>query len=370
MDTVSLLTGFAAGSAVTGICVGGTFMMFRRKKSAPFKVRVTLVDKPLPTFLVEAMGDLKNKEEAISYKLELVDYTGHRENPMRWDLGRGEQETDSIQISSDNIVVPRKHTIEKWERIALLPVEKIKFGRKGLRELRFRIKVEGTPVSGVAVMEYVQIESGFEEVESMKYDFYSSLWYLIAGFRQAHEEKGSRLLVGAAEWLLNESAVMPPQERNELFERFRCVAESDPPVVTWEAARGSYVAVIRENSNRELREKIIRVFYSSLIEGSEEKVGDEELQIMYDLCVAIGEDMRVFSNMVDRVILRCDVKKHPAEVLLGLHDGLSVEQKNKRLREEYGKWNERITHPEKEISDRAKVLMDHISRLRGELKRR
>lgn len=367
MSVGSFVGGFATGVAVTSVGVTAFIQWKKWNRHVPFEIRVTLVDRPLPTFLVEAIGGLKNKGERIAYKLSLVDFTDQEVNPMRWDLGRGENESDSVVIESDKIVVPKGHTLEDWTKIALIPVEKVQFAEKGLRELKFTIQVEGAPVSGTYMMEYVQIESGFREVEELKCDFYSSLWYLIAGFRESYPEKGQRLLLSAAEWLLNESAMIDQEERNALFDRFRCVAESEPPVVTWEAARSRYVVVIREKANKELREKIMRIFYVALIEGQEDVAGDEELTIFYDLCCAIGEDMRIFSSMVDRLILGCDIELHSTNEILGLHDNMTDEEVKKRLREEYGKWNERVTHPEPGVSQRAKKVMADISRLRGEL---
>lgn len=332
-----------------------------------FEVRMKMVDSALPALAVEVRGSLKNDGTSVSYSFCMEDVTGGERNRFALLRDGALSMVDNFTLTSSFYEVKSQHSVRDWERVLTIPLNKIQFGRKGIRQLKGSVIVNGGAVSGSTTYDYVQQEAGFENVADEKEGLYSSVFCLICGFRAEHPVQGDEAVRASADWLLAESADWSPLEKERVFERFASLAESIPPVVGWKEACGKYSEPLRTQANTDFRNGIIRLFYSVLIGERDLVREDGELSLFYDLCIAIGAKMNVFSRLTDKLILVCELEKYDQDLLLGIHDGMSVDEMKSHLRDEYKKWNERVTHSDEVVREKAAFMMKRISERRGRL---
>ncbi len=336
------------------------------KSSSGFEAQIVRTGGSEPVLEIQVMGPLKNEGEMVSYSVFLEDRSGGSKKPFLWMQGGKLGMVESLTLTTQFSQVGAKFAHDDWFTIFSLPVSKMQFARKGIRRLNCNVIVNGGGVSATALFDFNQVEAGFDDVSDAKHALYSSVFCLISGFRSENPVRGNSAVNFAADWVLEESATWSQGEKEDVFARFRRIAESVPPVVGWREACGKYCEPLRKGANAGFRNSIIRLFYNILVGDRELKEADEELRIFYDVCVAIGVDMESFSRLSDRLVLVCNLSDHDPDVLLGLHSNMNDEELKKRLRDEYKKWNDRVTHSDNLIKSKAIDMMKIISNRRSD----
>ena len=365
---VSFLVGMLVGIVLSFAGTIG-FRKYKEVKSrVPFSIRVSMVSRPLPAYVVEAQGDLRNLGDEVSYTLNLQDRTDGGVSPILFKSEGEEKTFATLKVSGPTLKVSKGERLTDWTRIVTLPAERIRFSRQGSRELNFSLEVEGAPVSAEESFTSEQQGLGFVDVQEKLPDIYASIWYLIVGLRSDFPEHSALILERAAEFLVSESESWSSKDRTKIFNSFREIAEADP-TISWEEACGSYAVSLRTSADSDVRDDIMRLFFSLLIEDTGMKADPEDtLLVFYNLCIGIGIEMSAFTRLVDRFIMSNDMEDVPSGCLLGLHVGMDLKEAKAQLMEEYKKWNTRITHSDEKIRARAKHMLELISTTRSALK--
>lgn len=364
---------FFAG-LVTGIILSvAGYFCYRKYQEfmsrVPFSIRVSMVSRPLPAYVVEAKGDLLNREDEIAYMLQVQDCTDGVVSPILFKSEGAERTVDVLEINGPAIKVKPRTQLADWTRIVTLPWERVRFSYKGNRMLSFSMAVSGAEVVADTLFEAEQKEAGFIEVKEKMPDIYASIWYLLMGLRSKFDEYSDLIVERAAEFLVKEADSWGASEKAQIFESFRVIVEAETPTISWEEACDSYSRIFQESADSDMRNDIMRLFFSLLIEENGMKVDAKTaLKVFYDLCVGIGMDMGVFTRLVDRFILNKDLDGVPSGCLLGLYVGMDIETAKTRLMEEYKKWNARITHSDATVRNRAAYMLEIISSTRAELR--
>ncbi|MBM4152068.1 MAG: hypothetical protein FJ220_00910, partial [Kiritimatiellaceae bacterium] len=306
------------GGLLTGILLSVVAVIVYKqyqeiKAQIPFAIRVSMVSRPLPAYVVEAKGDLLNKEDEIAYLLRIQDCTNGEISPMLFKSEGAEKTVDTLEINGPPLKVKPKTQLSDWTRIVTLPWERVRFSHKGNRTLSFSLAVSGAEVQGDTFFVAEQREVGFIEVKEKMPDIYASIWYLLMGLRAKFNEYSDLIIERSAEFLVKESESWGADEKAQIFESFRATAEVENPTITWEQACESYSKIFQESADADMRNDIMRLFFSLLIEENGMKVDAKTaLQVFYDLCVGIGMDMGVFTRVVDRFILSNDLTGVPS----------------------------------------------------------
>ncbi|MCU0857179.1 MAG: hypothetical protein MUC65_02080, partial [Pontiellaceae bacterium] len=359
---------------ITGVVLSVAALFAYRKykeirSRIPFSIRVSMVTRPLPAYVVDARGDLLNREDQIAYLLRIQDCTDGVVSPILFKSEGAEKTVDVLEVNGPSIKVKPKAQLSDWTRIVTLPWERIRFSYKGNRTLTFSLAVAGAEVFGESVFVAEQKEAGFVEVKERMPDIYASIWYLLVGLRSKFNEYSDLIIERSAEFLVKESESWGGDEKAQIFESFRLIVEVENPTISWEEACASYSRIFKESADSDMRNDIMRLFFSLLIEENGMKVeARQALKVFYDLCVGIGMDMGVFTRLVDRFILNNDLSGVPSGCLLGLYVGMDLETAKTRLMEEYKKWNARITHSDVAVRGRAAYMLETISTARAELR--
>jgi hypothetical protein len=358
-----------AGVSLTFLGTFGFRKHKELKSRVPFEIRISMVTRPLPAYVVEAQGDLLNKGDEVSYTLNLQDRTGGTVSPLLFKSEGAEKTYATLKVNGPALKVSPRERLSEWTRIVTLPAERVSFSHQGKRELTFSLQVEGAPVTAEDVMTTEQVEVGFVEVREKLPDIYASIWYLIAGLRSDFPEHSALILERAAEFLVKESESWPSKIRTEIFNSFRDIAETETPSISCEEVCKTYAVSLQSTADNDTRDDVMRLFYTLLIDENGLNVEPEDgLLVFYNLCVGIGIDMGAFTRLVDRLVLSNDLTDLPSGCLLGLHVGMDLKAAKARLMEEYKKWNTRTTHSDENIKERAKYMMELISSARVALK--
>lgn len=366
---ISFLSGILFGVFLSVVGFFGTLKYKAIKSRVPFNIRITMVTRPLPAYIIEAQGDLLNRVDEVSYVLHIQDRTGGKTSPVLYKSEGKEKTVNTLEVAGPTLKVSKNDRLADWTKIVTLPAERVRFAHKGRRALEFSLLVKGAPVSAVKTFSTEQTEVGFVEVREKLSDIYASVWYLVAGLRFDFPEDSVLILERAAEFLVQESESWPSHERTKIFTSFREIAETETPSLKWEEACESYAVNLQTAADNDLRNDIMRLFFSLLMDEGGLKVDPEtSLLVFYNLCIGIGMDMAVFTRLVDRFILNHDLEDVPAGALLGLHVGMDLKAVKARLTEEYKKWNPRVTHSDEKIRERAKSMLELISTTRSALK--
>ena len=349
------------------------YMGYRKYKEiqsrVPFKIRIEMVTRPLPAFVIEAQGDLMNQGEEVSYVLHLQDRTGGKISPILFKTEGKERTVDILEVAGPTLKVKKRERLMDWTRIVTLPAERIRFSHQGKRELNFSLQVKGAPVRGNEVFSSEQHGVGFVEVKEKLTDIYASVWYLVVGLRSDFPDHSALILERAAEFLVQESESWSSHDRSQIFTSFRDIAETDSPSISWEEACESYAVGLQSTADDDMRNDIMRLFYTLLMDEGGLKLRPEtSLLVFYSLCIGMGMEMATFTRLVDRFILNNDLSDVPAGCMLGLHVGMDLKAVKARLMEEYKKWNPRVTHSDEKIRNRAKKMLELISTTRSALK--
>jgi hypothetical protein len=248
-------------------------------------------------------------------------------------------------------------------------MERIRFARQGVRDLCFTLKVVGAPVSGTQWLSTAQQSLGFVEVKEKLPDIYASIWYLVAGLRARFPDDSGLIVDRAAEFLVKEGQAWSSTERSIIFDSFREIVESSSATISWDDACATYAVKLQETADTDVRNDIMRLFYTLLIEdGGVQVEAGTALMIFYNVCTSIGLDMGVFTRLVDRFIMSHDLNDVPSGCLLGLYVGMDINAVKSRLTEEYKKWNARVTHSDPAIRERAAHMLQMISATRSEFR--
>ncbi len=357
------------GIGLTWLAVLGVRSYKERKSRVPFAIRVSMVTKPLPAYVIEAQGDLLNKGSEVSYTLNLQDKTGGPVSPVLFKSEGVEKTFAILKVDGPMLKVNPNERLADWTRIVTLPAERVRFSHQGARELLFSLQVEGAPVTAEEIFLTEQQGAGFVEVREKLPDIYASVWYLIVGLRSDFPEQSAMILERAAEFLVKESESWAPKTRAEIFKSFREIAETETPSISWTEVCESYAVNLKTTADSDTRDDVMRLFYSLLIEDGGLRVEpDDALLVFYNLCVGIGIDMGAFTRLVDRFIMGHDLTDLSSGCLLGLHVGMDIKAAKARLMEEYTKWNARIIHSDETIRGRAKHMLELISSARAALK--
>lgn len=365
--------GFFLG-ILTGVLLSAVGMYSYRKieeikSRVPFSIRVSLVPRPLPAYVIEAKGDLKNKGEEISYVLNVEDHTDGVISPILFKNEEGEKCLESLEVLGPTVQVKHNTRLSDWSKIVTLPAERVRFSHKGTRELNFFLSVNGSPVLAQEVLGVEQQEAGFVDVQENLPDICDSIWYLVMGLRSKFPDYSSLIIERAAEFLVKESELWHSDERSLIFDSFREIAEAESPTIDWNEACESYAINLRDIADDDTRNDVMRLFFTLLIDDDGIQIdAATSLMVFYKLCIGIGLDMGAFTRLVDRFVMSHDLRDVPPGCLLGLYVGMDMAAAKTRLMEEYKKWNARVTHSDVKIRDRAAHMMQLISTARAELK--
>jgi len=101
--------------------------------------------------------------------------------------------------------------------------------------------------------------------------------------------------------------------------------------------------------------------------GANNSIGENQIELLKSLTVLLEVDREKFRVMANKFLPVSMYETADRQVILGISDGMGIEQIREHLNEEYRKWNARVTNSNAEIQNQAEEMMQLIAQTRNEL---
>lgn len=336
-----------------------------KKKSACFEVNVEVSKQQNPAFEVSVKGRLHNDSPDVSYTVYIYDETGGVNHPIHSDIGTLTPSKQQLSIQSPPMDLGKNTVLEDWTKIITIPVEKLKPSRNGLRTLKFKVQVNDQPCAAQDETVYDWNDAGFLDVQERLDDIYTSIFYMIAGLGTLISNPQA-LAEQVSEWLIHEGLTWPAEKQAFIARQFQRIVMDSEDSTDWEDACEHYALAIRLYANKEIRHRLTQLFFQ-ILETAPDTISDtHRLEILFELSKSTGSDMGQFCRMAERVFPD-SYHEMGTDYRFGLHNKMTNEDIQQRLRDEYKTWNSRVTHPNKQIRTQAEKMLNLIARKRCEL---
>ena len=275
-----------------------------------------------------------------------------------------------FMFKSDEQSLPYKETIiTNWIPIGSAPLMFIEPPRSGMRKLEFKVYIVESSTQKILEESTYTLQHRFEDI----------------GYLEANEntEKFEKALIQIAMLVSASDGSMDQDEANIIkdwatkrLDYYREEFQDDEKVRLNSYIRGSYQQVsnneldlhdilIRANDYTSMAQKL-EIFEMSLDVARSDGVADEmELKVIRTISDVLHLDANRARAMIDKSL---PISMHAGavntDILLGIDVTMSEKEVKKILREQYQKWNARVTSSDDEIRGQAEKMLELIAETR------
>lgn len=344
----------------------------------PFKVRASITTETfgemrLKVFVVEMTGSIRAPYDGYRTALSLlvVDGTGGKKSPIISAIEELQvADTIALGFNSKMDVRYRMSTFPNWVPVVKIPIDALTFPRSGARQIEFLLNIAGTDACATTTVSYTCTDPGYldENENREKFELLAAeLAFAVSASDGDVDHKEAAVI---KEWIRKRVDMANPSDRERIkgrlnktiasaVDKFNTGGKQDIPSLCSELKKVSTTA-----ERYEALELGLRVAEA---DGVAEK---GELEILDKLAHLLDVDKEQFRSMKDKH-LTISMMATPEEVdedsLLGLHTGMTSEEKKKHLRQEFQKWNHLAEHKDADRRQQAKEMLDLIGKKRAEL---
>ena len=326
-------------------------------------------------FTVYIKGRLRNLSSTIRYTTWAVDVTGNREDYLICELPAMQYEDTSLfRFTTDWIDVPYIDAVMSESMyIAKIPIDFLVFPRKGDLNLKFVVVIEDLTYGEVNSCEYTihyyNKEKGYldrlEERDKIEKSIVR-IGVFISGASSTYDKEIAKEVIKYIENVSKDHDGIIDNEKKKSLEK-----EIKNSIYKSNAQDRIELIKKETKSLNELGDKndIIKAleFYAKLVTLNKnydetDKSILEEIIKMLDL--SEKQVQEIIEKKINVNLLSSDSEKLK---LIGITEGMSKEEKKRHLKDEYRKWNQRITNSDKSIRDQANNMLELISTERSKL---
>jgi hypothetical protein len=270
--------------------------------------------------------------------------------------------TPTFHFQTYNGVIPGRDVIlPQWRTILDLGCDVLRFPRRGQRTLQVITHIMQKDTNKELVSAKAEF-SYFVAASEGYLDFQSRLEKMLAaGYILGNQTAGDQPLETQTQmlesWLnecLHTSAV------NLTIDVSRIISAETP-----EAAAQKACDILLRQSEVAFRQGLFELFIK--IAAIAQPVSREKQDWLSKLAERLEIPADRFRAMYQKYMpLEAQTNPDPA-TMLGIDPNLSAEDLQKRLTEEYRKWNARVNHPDAEIRKRADQMLSYLTELRSRM---
>lgn len=298
-------------------------------------------------------------------EVELYDITEGSSNPLPvlcTDPQFQKTEAPTFHFQAYNGVIPGRDAIlPQWRKVLDLGCDVLRFPHRGQRTLRIitRITQKDTGqelVSAAAEFSYfVAAGEGYLDFQA-RLEKMLAAGYLL-GCQAAGDAPQPTQTQMLENWLnecLHTSSV------NLTINVSKIISAESP-----EAAAQKACEILLGQSDAAYRQGLMELFIK--IAAAAQPVSRDKQDWLTRLAEHLDIPLDRFRAMYQKYMpLEAQANPDPA-TLLGIDPNLPCEDLQKRLTEEYRKWNARVNHPDAEVRKRADQMLSYLTELRGRL---
>lgn len=329
--------------------------------------------KSLKFFKFKVKGMLKNKSKKVRIILAAIDVTEEEQNIMNIISYLQYSNSDIFCFTTDTIDMKYENAFYPNEIVLTeLPVESFIFPKKGKRKIEFLLEIEDL-IFGVVnntkyILEYQNNEMGYVDFHDeliIAENAIVKMAIIIAGsdntFKQV-EVDAIKVFVKDLSDEYGQTSSTRFKELNDIIRN--TIINSKHLNYSNEITKLS--GVIKEKANNLMKHKATEFFLKLVsIDGNYSK---EEQELIELICKNIDYDadrIRALKDKIISVSIHDDLSDFSS--ILGITSSMNDEEKKKHLREEYKKWNQRVTHSDLDIRAQATQMLELISQERSKL---
>lgn len=344
----------------------------------PFEIRVRkqtdhLESLNIDVFVVEMRGAITAPHDnySASTVLTVRDVTGGEEHPVFTALESQQLGgTPVLGLKMTQNIPYRSSVINDWVVVRKIPIDLLTFPRKGARKIKFTIVVGGTSASSSIIMTHECATSGYLEINETRQKFESLTLQLAFAVSTSDGRPDEREIGVIKAWGKKRVQLAPEAQQEQakarLNKAIRDVVQMFNDGILPDIS--SISRSLKEAATvAERYEALELCLHVAKADGVAEQ---RELDLLGRLARLLDIDQTRFREMKDKhlpVTIMNISKGSDIDQLLGITEGLPVEEVKKHLRKEFQKWNQISTHSSAEKREQAKRMLELIARKRVEM---
>lgn len=349
-----------------------------RTSEPALKLTVDLIDeiiegKTVKFFRFKIKGILKNKTKRIRIIIGAFDVTEGRQNVFNTfsDLQLPDSDyfcymTEWINMNFDNAYFPEEVVLTE------LPVESFVFPKKGRRSIEFIVEIEDSVFDVVNTsryqLDYYNNEMGYVDFRDdliIAENAIVKMALMVAGSDQTFQQVEVDVIKAFVNDLSDDGGQPSAPRLKELNDIIRNTIINHKNL-NFKNEIASLSTVIKDKANNRLKHMAIEFFLKLVsVDGKYSKEEQELIELISKNIDYDADRIRALKDKIISVSIHDDLTDTTS--LLGINESMSDEEKKKHLREEYKKWNQRVTHSDPNIREQASQMLELISQERAKL---
>ena len=326
-------------------------------------------------FQPKLCGPLKNTyTRNISFFVNLLDVT-EDEVPVICAIPHFQYE-DSVMFFYQSPYEEISYTNAEFKDFVTLiniPIESLVFPKKGKRKLKFEVGVQDTNGtilnSATETITYENTNKGYienrEEIEEVE-GLVLKLAIYVSGVDQEFNENEVAII---NKYIDVKSKLNDGSNNSEKKAKFKKIIKET--IIELRRTPNNFSLIqltnlIHEKADVAIKYEAIEMLLKIVaVDGTYSK---EEYSAINTIADKIGLNLEKVRAMSEKIVPVSIFEEEPEfDKLLGLNASMTIEEKKKHLREEYRKWNQRVTSSDLKIRHQATKMLEIIAQERAKL---
>ncbi|MGC9337853.1 MAG: tellurite resistance TerB family protein [Candidatus Cloacimonadia bacterium] len=284
------------------------------------------------------------------------------------------KESMAFLYVSDPDVIPHQQSIFKeWVDFLKIPTDGLIFPKKGPRKLQIDLDVrsaidfEKIIARASQVLNVENRNAGYEDFVENREKIKSLMIQLAVAVSAIDGELAHAETTVISEWIDKTELAKDGNENEAIKKRLRTVLTN----LQNRVREGNEIGI--EGTCQEIleishpAEKYEAIELALKVVNADDFAAEKEIRLLERLAKALQLDPKRFRKLMEKHLPLEMHEKVDRDVILNIQEGMTREQKKKHLREEYVKWNSRVTNPNPVIRKQAEDMLQLIAEARKDL---
>lgn len=275
---------------------------------------------------------------------------------------------------SDPFFIPHQQSIlEDWVDFLKIPTDGLIFPKKGRRSLEVKVDVrsaidfEELIVSASRVITIENKNAGYEGFVENREEVKRLIIQLAVAVSASDEKVERNEKEAVMQWLRRTNLTNDEKANKAIRGRLEKVFDYSLNFV----AKGGEIQTAwickRILEIAHPAEKYEAIELALKVANADNLAAENEIRLLERLAKALQLDPKRFKALMEKHLPLEMYEKVDRDVILNIQEDMTREQKKKHLREEYVKWNSRVTNPNPVIRKQAEDMLQLIAEARKDL---
>jgi tellurite resistance protein len=277
-----------------------------------------------------------------------------------------------LYVSDMSFIPHQQSIIDDWVDFLKIPIDGLIFPKKGRRTIEVYVDVISVSEAKIIararrILNIENRNAGYEDFVKNREKVKSLIIQLAVAVSAIDEELEYAETAVISDWINKTELSKDANEKEAIKKRLRTVLTNSQNRVREGneiGIEGTCQQILEISDPAEKYEAIELALKVANVDGF---AAEKEIRLLERIAKALQLDPKRFRALMEKHLPLEIHEKVDRDVILNIQEGMTREQKKKHLREEYVKWNSRVTNPNPVIRKQAEDMLQLIAEARKDL---